>query len=188
MSGTLLAITPMTVTVIVLAKPVLRIWAGREYAEQSYLPCLILLAGVWFQAMGYVAYNLLIAGARSSAVAKLRWIEIVPFVLFAAFMVTKYGAIGAAIAWSVRVVIDVVILLVAANKLRDVPVFAATFRSVSCVAFLMAAAGAAMFFRDSAPRYAFAGVALIAYATLTWYRGITKDDRTAFAWMLRGAR
>jgi O-antigen/teichoic acid export membrane protein len=187
MSGTLLAITPVTVAVLILAKPVLRVWAGREYAEQSYVPCLILLGGIWFQALGYVAYNVLIAGGKGSAVAKLRGMEIVPFVLFAVFMVTKYGGIGAAIAWSARVVIDVVILLATANKLRDVPIFAATVRSVSCAAFLAAAALAAMFFQDSA-RYALGAVALIAYAAMVWWAGFTKEDRIAFAWMLRGTQ
>lgn len=133
-TGTLVVVTPIAILVALTARPVLTAWAGADYGRASYLPCLILLAGIWLQSISYVSYNLLMAGDEGNRVARLRWVQVLPFLIFAVWCVTSYGAVGAAAAWSIRVAVDLVAMLFLAKRragTRLVPFDLSSIRGIS---------------------------------------------------------
>lgn len=188
MTVTMLVLTPVTAIVLLLAKPILRIWAGIEYAQQSYTPCVILLAAIWIQSVGYVAHNLLLVSGEASVVAKWRWAEVIPYLFVASFLVARYGSTGAASAWAIRVAIDVAILLLLAKRSGAVPTRWVSARTMFCTAGLIAAVVCTAFVSSLVARYGLTAFVLAIYSILVWNVGLSADDRVAVASILRPAR
>ena len=95
------------VPAILLAHPVLRLWIGNDFALASHLPASILLVGMWFNSIGYVPFTYLQAQGRPDLVAKIHALELIPFFAFLVVMIELFGLNGAAIAWTVRIIVDV---------------------------------------------------------------------------------
>jgi O-antigen/teichoic acid export membrane protein len=106
----LLWIAPTTVILLAGARPFFTLWAGPEYGRESTLPFYILLGGLAFNAMAAVPAGVLMAIDRTDLIARFHVAELVPYLLFAAVLTASYGPAGAAGAWSLRAVLDAVLL------------------------------------------------------------------------------
>jgi O-antigen/teichoic acid export membrane protein len=113
---------PLLVTLFVIARPFFTIWAGPDFGRESTLPFYILLCGLLFNLNAYVPSGLILASGRSDLVAKLYWIELVPYIALMFFLTGRYGAVGAAAAWSIRVVVDALIFFWLVRRIYDVRV------------------------------------------------------------------
>ncbi len=113
------AIPTLTILSLV-AKPFFTHWAGEDFGSNSSLPFYILLGGVAFNIIAFFPYTAIMASGRSDVFAKLYWIELIAYVALVWFLASRYGAIGAAAAWSIRVIIDTLIQFVLAKKLAGV--------------------------------------------------------------------
>ncbi|HLA96659.1 MAG TPA: oligosaccharide flippase family protein, partial [Pyrinomonadaceae bacterium] len=102
----LIILIPAAAFFCLTVRDFLTIWIGEEFALESATPFFILLTGLLFSVPGYVPYSLLMAQGRANAIAKLYWIEIVPYILLVLVLTLKFGIIGAAAAWSARVAFD----------------------------------------------------------------------------------
>ena len=105
---------------IILIDIALTLWIGPQFASDASDLTRVLLFGVWINAIAYIPYSHLQSQGRADLVAKYHAIEIIPFVAILYFFVIKYGLIGAAAAWSLRVTIDAILLFNAdsSNKLK----------------------------------------------------------------------
>src|SRR5262249_55765905 len=111
--GNLLWIAPAALLLFVGARTFFTLWAGPEFGEYSTVPFYILVIGLSFNVMAYVPYTLLLALGRSNFVARIHLLEIVPYLICAAFLTFRYGAVGAASAYSLRLAVDAVLLFLA---------------------------------------------------------------------------
>jgi O-antigen/teichoic acid export membrane protein len=68
----------------------------------------------------YIPFTLLMAAGRSHLIAKIYWAELLPYLLLVWMLVSRFGAGGAAAAWSLRIVADCLILLNAARWLTGI--------------------------------------------------------------------
>lgn len=102
----IVCLVPSTVFLSIIARPFFTVWAGESFGQNSTLPFMILLLGLMVNIPAYVSYSLLVATGRTSAVARVYWIEIAPYVALVFYLTRNYGAIGAATAWSLRVICD----------------------------------------------------------------------------------
>jgi O-antigen/teichoic acid export membrane protein len=101
-----LGLLPLIAILIVIARPFFSAWAGNDFGVNSTPPFYILVVGLFFNLNTYVAGSLLMASGRTDLYAKAFWIQLVPY-LAAVFVLTSYfGAVGAALAWSLRVVFE----------------------------------------------------------------------------------
>jgi O-antigen/teichoic acid export membrane protein len=96
---------------IVLSKPLMTLWIGFDFAVEAAPILEILLLGAWINGIAFIPYGLLQGQGRPDVVAKVHALEIVPYVLLLWLMLNKFGVLGAAIAWTVRVAVDTVLLL-----------------------------------------------------------------------------
>lgn len=106
---TFLAVTPGVFLFAVLARPFLEVWVGQEFAQNSIIPLYILLTGFAFNAFAYVPYAIMISMGRTDVTNKVYWLELIPYLGFVWFMTERFGLIGAAVAWSVRTILDVAV-------------------------------------------------------------------------------
>ena len=112
----IIGMLPVLVGLLVIARPLFTIWAGEDFGRESTGPFYILLAGLFFNLVAYIPYSLLMASGRTDIFAKLYWIELVPYLGLIALLTLKFGAAGAAAAWSIRVIVDAVVITLLARR------------------------------------------------------------------------
>jgi O-antigen/teichoic acid export membrane protein len=100
-----------------VAKPFFTLWAGAEYGRESTLPFYILAAGWMLNIIAYVPYMLLMAYGRSDMVARIHLSELLPYLVGVALLTYYFGVIGAAIAWSLRTLVDTLLFVLIARRL-----------------------------------------------------------------------
>ncbi len=105
----LVVVLPMLISAFVVAKEFFTIWAGEAFGRESTFPFYILLIGIAAAVNNYAAVSLLLATGRADLISKLYWAELVPYLFLATILTIALGAVGAAIAWSTRAIVDTLI-------------------------------------------------------------------------------
>ncbi|MEP6904220.1 MAG: oligosaccharide flippase family protein, partial [Actinomycetota bacterium] len=113
----LIWLLPAIMFMFVVAKPFFTIWAGAEFGFQSSPPFYILLFGLLFNILAYIPHSTITASGRTDVLAKLYWVELVLYIFSAAWLVNSYQIVGAAAAWSLRVIIDAFIIIWLAKRI-----------------------------------------------------------------------
>lgn len=113
----LVVVTPVVLISLLAMKPFLSWWVGADFAEHSAAPGQIIVLGLWFNSLALIPFTRLQAQGRPDVVAKFHLLEVLPYWALLWFGVTAWGIAGAAVAWSVRVAADAV-LLFAATRLK----------------------------------------------------------------------
>ena len=98
-----------------LLEPFLTVWIRQFVSRGAVLVGQVLLLGIWFTGLAIVPFVRLQATGRPDRVAKIHMAELVPFVLVLWAMVANFGIVGAAIAWTLRVVTDSAAMFFAAG-------------------------------------------------------------------------
>ncbi len=94
----------------------LELWLGTTFAEQALDAVRILAVGVFFHALARVPSGFINALGRPDLIAKISLVEMVIHVPLAWMLISRYGLNGAALAWTVRVTADAVILAVTSAR------------------------------------------------------------------------
>jgi O-antigen/teichoic acid export membrane protein len=106
---------PVAILICTAADPFLKIWVGNEFAENSAIPLYILVMGGICCIMGYVPHSLLLGMGRTMTIARCHLIEIVPYFICTAFLTWNFGAVGAALAASLRMLFEAILFFGAAR-------------------------------------------------------------------------
>lgn len=94
-----------------LAEPVLRAWLGAEFAAQGAVVMQILLVGFALNAAAQIPFAALQGFGHTRQTALLHLIELPLYVALLMLLLTSYGLAGAAIAWCLRALIDLIALM-----------------------------------------------------------------------------
>ncbi|MHB8511327.1 MAG: flippase [Actinomycetota bacterium] len=115
--GLLMTVGPIVLAAIALSSDLLRVWLGAALSRELSAPLQILAIGILINAIAYVPYAFIQAIGRPDVTAKLHLLELPLHIGLVWFLVTRFGLIGAALAWTIRVAIDAATLFVAAAHL-----------------------------------------------------------------------
>ena len=99
----------MCAPAIMLTHLGLQIWINDEFARAAYATASILLVGIWFNSLAYLPFTFLQARGHPDVIAKIHMLEVLPFVAVLFLFVKVVGLEGAAIAWSTRMIADVML-------------------------------------------------------------------------------
>ena len=102
--------TPLVVAGILVMAPFLAAWITPDFARQSALLGQIILLGFWFNSFAKIPYAQLQARGRPDLVAKCHLGEILPYFGLLYLGLSIFGLAGAAVAFSLRVLVDFVLL------------------------------------------------------------------------------
>ena len=183
--GTLLWVAPATVLMCVIARPFLTIWAGPDFGRESTVPFYILSAGLVVNIMAFVPYTLLISLGRTGLIAKIHYIEVVPYLILAALLTRSFGAIGAAAAWSFRAAVTSTVFFMIARRFAGlrIPLLPITpwafLISISALVLPVLILGVVS--HSQVLRISVALGSLAAYAILVWSKVLIAEER---AWVL----
>jgi O-antigen/teichoic acid export membrane protein len=104
-----------------LAPWLLRLAGGAAYAGESVDVLRILAIGVAANCVATVPFTLLQACGRARWTATLHLLEIIPFGAALWFSVSRWGITGAAVAWTLRVLIDASLMTWRAQSVAPLP-------------------------------------------------------------------
>ncbi|HVF40779.1 MAG TPA: flippase [Gemmatimonadaceae bacterium] len=128
----LLMIGPVAV-LILFAPQLLDLWLGSEIAAAAGTATRILAVGLLFNAAALVPSTFLSAIGRPDISAKFHMLELIIHLPLTWWLVTRYGIVGAATAWTSRVILDSILLFGASRgallrtssvRIADTPVAA----------------------------------------------------------------
>lgn len=174
---------PALVFVAIIARPFLTVWAGPEIGNAAVRPLDILLFGLVFNAVAYFPCAIIIASGRTKALAKLYWGEVVLYLPIVFFAVNAWGIIGAAVAWSVRVICDALCLFFLAKRVSRVsPEWRDRKSTIVVLIVIFMPVIATRFFEISdVAAIAIYVVALASYIVIVWLRLLQDEERR---WLL----
>jgi O-antigen/teichoic acid export membrane protein len=98
--------TPLIVLVIGCLPVFMQHWVGDNFARHAVPVGVVLLAGIWINSLAFIPSGHLQASDRPDVVAKFHVIELLPFVAVLWIGLHYFGLVGAAYAWTLRVIVD----------------------------------------------------------------------------------
>jgi O-antigen/teichoic acid export membrane protein len=114
----MVVMTPLVVVGVLMMEPFLVWWIDQEFADQSARVGQILLLGFWVNGFAKVATVQLQARGRPDLVAKCHIAELLPYLGLLYIGINLFGLVGAAVVFSLRVLLDFVLLAGLAGVLR----------------------------------------------------------------------
>jgi O-antigen/teichoic acid export membrane protein len=174
-----IALFPAILIVCTLAGDGLRLWLGPEFSAHSTKVLQLLAAGVFVNSMAQVSFALLQSQGRPDITAKLHLVELLPYAAAVWLMVRHFGVVGAAVAWTARVVADAALLFWFSG--RFIPPLRSTIsRALASIAGagVLFAIGASL--HTPAMKAVFLITAAVAYVACAWGYFFSRDER---AWI-----
>ncbi len=179
--GNLIWAPPVIITLCLVAKPFFTFWAGEEFGRESPGPFYILAVGLTFNIIAYVPHNLIISSGRTDFLAKIYWAELVPYIFLASILTAKFGALGAALAWSLRVLVDTIIFLNLAKhilKQRIFSFFKFGYGYLAALLILVIPSVSILILSNSLlVIFSFGGILLLLYGVITWKAVLNIEEK-----------
>ena len=104
----------------VVAYPALALWISADFAQAAMPIVLVMCVGVWVNALASVPFTLLHARGNPRLTALFHLAELLLYFLALWILSTRFGLVGAALAWLARVLLDWILLHVAVRRLYGV--------------------------------------------------------------------
>lgn len=112
-----LLLIPMAIISFVFAPNLLTMWLGSDFSGKGYVIFRILLIGIVINALSAMPFALLQASGRPDLNAKIHIIEFPIYLIVAYWFSVLWGLKGIAVAWSLRIFVDAVILFAIGNRI-----------------------------------------------------------------------
>lgn len=190
--STLVVVGPLAVVMCVLAGPFFTVWAGPAYGEHSTPPFYVLTIGFLATGLTTIPVVLLKGIARVDLIARFNLILVLPFLALAALLTWQYGAVGGAIAFSVRALADAAMHFLAVRRLVGARIWTGRAELVAFLGTTLVLAlplvTLAIPAVSLAVRLAITAPTLAAYAAATWRLVLTDEDRRALRSLVPGRR
>jgi len=112
----LIAILPGILFLVVFGTDLLSLWMGPQFASRTSLVLQILGFGVLLNCMANIPYNAVQALGRPDITGKFHLLELPLYVALCVILIPRWGIVGAALANSLRISLDSVLLFWAAQR------------------------------------------------------------------------
>jgi O-antigen/teichoic acid export membrane protein len=101
---------PVLVFLMLFMHELLAIWLTQELADHMTHVAQWLSVGVFINGMSMIVYNLIQSTGRSDITAKFHLLELPFYALFFLYAIGQWAVEGAALAWTLRVLVDFILL------------------------------------------------------------------------------
>lgn len=178
-----LAIVGIPVVFLMCCGPqLLTLWLGRDFGDKASLVLPILLLGILANSLARVPFALLQAKGRADVTSLLQLAEAPLHFVLCYFLLSTIGLAGAAIAWTMRLVADTLLLFYFAGTFARLSLDGHSKRWVMrFLAFLLCLAivtyGLMSGLQSPFPKLLFAGVVFLAGAVCAWLRFFSHLER-----------
>lgn len=101
---------PLTAGFFLLAPEALDIWLGQEFSTKSTPIVQYLAVGWMINTLARPSFTVLQSIGRPDLIAKTHLAELIPYLIALWFFTSTFGIVGTAMVWSLRVLVDTLIL------------------------------------------------------------------------------
>ncbi|HDS01688.1 MAG TPA: flippase [candidate division Zixibacteria bacterium] len=115
----LMILVPAVFLIIAFARPIFGLWLGHDFALNSAIVLQLLALGKLINSVGQVSSSAVQAMGRPDITAKLHLIELPVYLVMLWLFVRQMGIVGAAIAWTARVTLDLMLNLIIFRRLSS---------------------------------------------------------------------
>jgi len=181
----LLLMFPLIAVMIVWAQDILSLWLGPDFAQNSAVIFKVLALGVFYNSLSQMAFALVQGSGRPEATVACHLMEM-PIYLFALWQgLHHYGIQGAAYAWLMRIIVDMILLFAMVNLLTRQPLQHWGLKSMILALATIAMAG--FFFMTQAAGKCLLSLFLgVGYPVFAWRFGLSVVEREAIMpWLIR---
>jgi O-antigen/teichoic acid export membrane protein len=173
---TFLVLFPVILLIVTFSYDILNVWLGREFADQSAVVLQILAIGVFINSLARIPYALLQGIGRPDLTFKLYLIELPPYLLAIYWLINAYGIEGAAVAWLIRMIIEMIFLFFMAQRLFSNSIV--SFRlTASKIAIALLALILAILPVGLVMKSIFLSLTLFLFSMISWFIILTPDER-----------
>ncbi len=173
--ATFVGLFPLVLIASVLSYEILHVWINTEFAENGGGVLQLVAIGVLVNGLAFVAYAL-IQSTRPDVIAKLAAIELPLYIGLLWWLIHAEGIMGAAIAFTARVVFDSTALYFLTNRLRLVRT-SILFGMARLVVVGIAVIGLGALLPSTATRIAYILVVIACFLPIAWLRILTVQER-----------
>jgi O-antigen/teichoic acid export membrane protein len=113
----LLPVGIVALILFVFAPDILELWLGTRFANEATIILRIFSGGILVSSIAYVPFNLLQSVGRPDLPAKFHLFEFPIYLIFLWYLTGEFQIIGAAAAWCIRVILDLLLQFIWAVKL-----------------------------------------------------------------------
>jgi len=172
-----LVLFPIMLCTVALAQDGLKLWLGAEFAQHSFRVLQLLAVGVFINSLAFAPFTLLQGVGRPDLTGTLHLIELPVYLGLLWWLITTRGIEGAAIAWTVRVVVDALFLFGMAKRylpgkgpirLRTALLPATALLILAFAALLQGPIVKGLFLLGT----------ILCFVLVTWFRILTPEERT----------
>ena len=176
---------PLILIVVLFAREGLGVWVGPSFAVDSAPVLKWLAVGVFANSLAQAPFAMLQGTGRPDITAKLHLAELPLYVAGLAWVTHTHGIVGVAIAWTVRVTLDAVVLFVFANR-RIEGLTRRTEGTMITAACALAVLVGACFVEGVLFKVAALGILGVSFAVLAWLRILHPNERALVRRWRRG--
>jgi O-antigen/teichoic acid export membrane protein len=101
---------------MIVIYPIFSLWITHDFAQKALPIALILIIGIWINSIAFIPYTFLHSVGKSKITAYFHVLELVLYCALLYALVNLFGLIGAALAWTLRVLLDLLLLHFAMKK------------------------------------------------------------------------
>jgi O-antigen/teichoic acid export membrane protein len=176
---------PVVVVLFAFGGDLLGVWMGPAFAHESTATLRWLVIGALLNSVASIPFTAVWGLGRPDLTAKFHLVELPLYVGACFLLIPSLGIVGAGIAWTLRVALDLVLLIFAMRSLLGLPresLAASGLARVAGVGAALAAVvlGLAMLGVSLPVRAVLAAAALAAYAPIVWWLALDDVDRATF--------
>ncbi|MBA3670888.1 MAG: flippase [Gemmatimonadaceae bacterium] len=190
MRATMLIMFPVLFVLALFAREGLTIWVGPEFAAHGAPVLQWLCVGVFLNALAQAPFAVLQGTGRSDLTAALHVLELPIYIAGLWWLAHRFGLVGVAMAWTIRVAIDTTVLTVLARRQFTLEL-ARGWRVPPATLILVAGIGAASLPSGGSVKVVAALIAATLFSLGAWRFLVSADERTSIrgitdATVLRG--
>lgn len=97
--------------IFIFSENILTLWVGDGYKGEPSFILKILILGFFFNSLAQIPFSNIQAKGYANKTAIIHLCEVIPYLILLSYLVNMYGVKGVAIAWTARVIVDYVLLL-----------------------------------------------------------------------------
>lgn len=112
-----ISIFPIILIIVTFSQEGLMIWIGKDFSNNSAPVLRWLAAGVFINCLAQVVFALVQGRGRPDITAKIHLLELIFYLPLLWWALKHYGIVGAAFTWTLRVTVDLALLLWVTKRL-----------------------------------------------------------------------
>lgn len=176
--ATFLGLVPLTLPLLYFSPELIQLWIGKTFAHEGARVAQWLAVGVLVNSFAQIAFALLQGVGRPDFTAKLHLVELPLYVIVLYMLTKKLGVEGAAIAWTMRVIIDAGLLMMVARRFANI-LGASALRITIPLVYLVGVCLGGLVIENVATRGLMLFIGTGAFILIGWFVVLNRDDRGA---------